>query len=262
MLTVLPDEGALAAAAADRIAALVASAIGARERALVCLTGGSTPRRLYAALGDPAQPWRSRLDWSRVHVYWGDERHGPPDHADSNFGMANGALVAHVPIPPGQVHRMRGELADAHEAAAEYNRLLPRDPFDVMLLGLGDDAHIASLFPGSPLLGGSGVVSGSRGSAAPDAGDDTLHGAGTNGAAAVWAPHLQAWRITLTPTALLHARQILMLVSGEAKADAVRAALEFDVDPRRWPAQLLRGAPVEWLIDRAAARRLHASPPA
>ena len=262
MLKVLADEAALAADAAERITVLVEQAIAERGRALVCLTGGSTPQRLYGLLADPAQPWRARIDWARVHLYWGDERHVPPDHADSNFGMADEALLRHVAVPPSQVHRMRGELPDARDAAAEYARELPQDPFDVMLLGLGEDAHIASIFPGSPLLGGPQVGLGSQASPKADLGDDPTQGAGTGSASGVWAPHLETWRITLTPAAILHSRQIVMVVSGTSKAEAVRAALELEEDVRRWPAQLLRGAPVDWLIDRAAARALRASPPA
>ena len=142
---------------------------------------------------------------------------------------------------------MRGEMPDASQAACEYGDEL-RDgfaragrhapTFDVMLLGLGEDAHIASIFPDSPLLG-------------PDPAR----------VAAVWAPHLNAWRITLTPPALLDARRIVMLVSGEKKADAVHAALELPIDVRRWPAHLLRMAEdrVEWFLDRAAAGKLSAN---
>jgi 6-phosphogluconolactonase len=195
-----------------------------------------------------------------VHLFWGDERHVPPDHQDSNFGMANEAMVKHVPVPASQVHRMRGEMPDAREAAAEYEGAVPPDPFDVMLLGLGEDAHIASIFPGGPLLPQVGL--GSHPSSKYDLGDGATQGWAGDRAAAVWAPHLNSWRITLTPPALLNSRQIVMLVAGEAKAGAVAAALEADEDVRRWPAQLLRGAPVDWLIDRPAARGLRALPPA
>ena len=227
---------------AERITALVEQAIATRGRANVCLTGGGTPRLLYEMLADGARRWRARLDWTRVHLWWGDERHVPPDHKDSNYGMAANALVNHVPIPASQVHRMRGELADAQDAARDYQPQLP-DTFDVMLLGLGPDAHIASIFPDSPLL-----------SSPPN--DTGSHLPGT--VAAVWAPHLNAWRITLTPPAILNARAILMLVAGAGKADAVHAALEAPLDVRRYPAQLLRRADarVEWFVDRAASSKL------
>ena len=245
-LTIETGEEELARRAADRLSTLIAAAIAERSSALVSLTGGGTPRLLYAALADPAREWRSRIDWSRVHLFWGDERHVPPEHPESNFGMANEALVRRVPIPAAHVHRMRGELADASVAAREYERALeagfqaagrPDLTFDVMLLGLGEDAHIASIFPGSELLQRQGK---------PDR------------VAAVWAAHLNAWRITLTPDAILDARAIVMIVAGAKKADAVHAAVDAPRDVARWPAQLLREADdrVEWIIDRAAASRL------
>jgi 6-phosphogluconolactonase len=245
-VAVSSDLAALIANGAARLTARAETAIAARGSAMVSLTGGNTPRGLYQALADPAGPWRGRIDWPRVHLFWGDERHVPPDHHESNFGMANDALVRHVPIPPAQVHRMRGELPDAHEAARLYEEEVRGVTFDVMLLGLGDDAHIGSIFPGSELLEHDG---------APD---------GRARVAGVWAPHLNAWRITLTPPAMLDSRTIVMFVAGANKADAVYAATAGPLDVARWPAQLLRtaGDRVEWLIDSAAAARLPAAPPA
>ena len=232
LLTIVDDEEALARRGADRFAAVVGDAVRERQRAIVSLTGGTTPKKMYEALArDP-----TRVPWQRVHLFWGDERAVPPGHADSNYGMAHEALLAHVSIPAGQVHRMRGEWP-AHEAAAAYEREL-MGTFDLMLLGLGEDAHIASIFPGSAV-----IEERVRLTAAP------------------WVAHLDAYRITLTPQALLDARHIVMLVAGSKKADAVKAAIEGPDDPRRWPAQLLRAAGdrVEWLIDRASAQAL-ASP--
>lgn len=244
-ITILNDEKAQAAAAAERVTSLIQQSLATRRRALVCFAGGRTPRRLYERLADARLPWRARIEWAGVHAFWGDERHVPPDHADSNFGMTQRALLAHVPIPASQVHPMRGELADAAVAAGEYERVLPVT-FDVMLLGLGVDAHTASVFPGSPLLdaaGRQGVPGGGR-------------------VAAVWAGHLNAWRITLTPAMLLNAHHILVLASGTEKAEAVHAALDGRVDAARWPAQLLRAADdrVEWVIDADAARWRGATP--
>jgi 6-phosphogluconolactonase len=237
-ITIVADEAALAEAAAARVTSSIEASMAARGSATVCLTGGKTPERLYRALADPARPWRGRIDWTRVFLYWGDERHVPPDHPESNYGMAARALVDHVPIPPDHVHRMRGELPDAHAAAREYARQLP-DMFDVQLLGLGADAHIASIFPGTTIDTTASVV-------------------------AVFAPHLNAWRITLTPRAILASRVILMIVADASKADAVYAALEGPLDPVRFPAQLLRSADdrVEWFLDAAAAARLRGAPPA
>lgn len=241
ILTVV-EAAAFVPAAADRIAVLIERAIAARRVAHVALTGGTTIGPVYEALADPNRPWRGRIDWNRVHLYWGDERQVPPGHADSNFGMAKRALVSRVPIPADQVHRMRGELPDAAEAAREYEAQL-LGTFDVMLLGLGEDAHIASLFPEAP---GTTVWR-------PD-----LHGP-----AVIATTHLGRGRITLTPTPILSSRHILVLVKGEQKAEAVEAALELPLDVARYPAQMLRdaGARVEWIIERAAALRLRGVPP-
>jgi 6-phosphogluconolactonase len=255
VVLVCGTEPAMAAAAAERIASHVAAAIAARGSALVCLTGGGTAEHVYQRLADPAL-WQHRIDWTRVHLFWGDERHVPPDHADSNFGMAQRAFVSRVPVPPAQVHRMRAELPDAAVAAREYEHELRRGfaaagradtAFDLMLLGLGEDAHIASIFPESPLLAGS---------AAPPAEAARV--------AAVRAPHLHAWRITLTPPAILDARIILVIASGAEKAEAVRAALDRLDNLRAAPAQLLRaaGGRVEWIMDAAAAARRPGAPPA
>lgn len=245
VLTIAEDAAHLDRTAAERLTSIVDGAVRAHGAAMVSLTGGHTPRRLYELLADPRQPWRARIPWERVHLFWGDERHVPPDHPDSNYRMAHDALVAKVPVPSEQVHRMRGELP-AEEAARAYELELG-DPFraagrtdqtfDLMLLGLGEDAHIASIFPGSPVLDER-----SRRVAAP------------------WVSHLHAYRITLTPPALLDARRIVMLVEGPKKAEAVAAAIEGPPDVARWPAQLLRAADdrVEWLTDRPAAQGLRA----
>ena len=251
VVTVVDDDVQLAKTGARRITTLIELAVAARESALICLTGGRTPERLYLTLADPREPWRARIDWSRVHVFWGDERQVPPDHPDSNFGLAYRTLLSRVPIPPAQIHRIEGELPDAREAARKYEAEVRDRTFDVELLGVGDDAHIASIFPGSPLLehcgaGLDGPPRGPQGSA-PHVG-------------AVWIEQLAAWRITLTPPAVIEARAILVNGSGPHKADAVRAALTLPEDVTRYPAQLLRraGDRVEWLIDRAAAQSLGA----
>ena len=248
-LTVASDETEQARLAAERLTQLIESAVAARGTAFVALTGGTTPRRLYATLADAKQPWRDRMPWSQIHFFWGDERHVPPDHPDSNYGMAKATLLDHVPIPSDHVHRIRGEMPDANAAAADYEdtladvvsafRRTSEHFFDLMLLGVGADAHIASIFPDSDLL-------------EPTVG----HPYQGCHVAAVRAAHLNAWRITLTPDAILDSRAIVVLVSGANKANAVRAALEEPLDVKKYPAQLLRGAGdrVEWFLDRAAGR--------
>ena len=246
-LSVASDEVQLAELAAERVTQLIVQAVADRGSAFVSLAGGNTPRRLYASLVDARQPWRGRIPWAQVQLYWGDERHVPPDHPDSNYGMAKAALIDHVSIPADHVHRIRGELPDAHEAAADYEKelghvasgLRRKILFDLMLLGLGEDAHIASIFPGSELLDDGRPLTERR-------------------VAAVWAPHLGVWRITLTPDAILDSGAMVVLVSGGNKADAVHAARRRVLDVKAYPAQLLRAADdrVDWFIDRAAASRL------
>jgi 6-phosphogluconolactonase len=233
---------ALAQAAAEEFAAAVESALADQERCAVALTGGSTPRVFYRRLAE--EPFRGRLPWDRLHFFWGDERHVPPDHADSNFRMAHEALLAHVPVPPENIHRIPAEDPDAARAAAAYEQTLreyfalsdgafPR--FDILLLGLGPDAHIASLFPGNPALRER-----QRWVAAP------------------WAEHLKTFRITLTVPVLNRAARTFFLVSGAEKAEAVYKVLEGERDPERIPGQVLQPekGSVLWLLDAAAAGRL------
>jgi 6-phosphogluconolactonase len=242
----------------------------------IALAGGSTPRALYRLLADPAAPYRARIDWQAVHFFWGDERHVPPDHPDSNFRMAREAMLDHVQVPAAHVHRIAAEEPDAERAARRYERELievfglrrdrgdgedaaggadalgdadavgdaarewPR--FDMVLLGMGEEGHTASLFPGSPLLADRALQ---RPSAQPLA-------------AAVWVEKLATWRITLTPPVLDHAATVIFLVSGAAKAPALAAVLEGEPRPELYPAQVV--APVDgrllWLVDREAAAQL------
>jgi 6-phosphogluconolactonase len=161
--------------------------------------------------------------------------------------LAKRTLVGHIPIAAANVHRILAELPVARSAAAQYERELP-NAFDVMLLGLGDDCHIASIFPGSELLSSWG---------GPRQADD-LRPATMEKVAAVFVPHLESWRITLTPPALLGSNAIVMLVTGASKAAAVAAAIDRPPDVTRYPGQLLRAASdrVEWIVDTAAADRL------
>jgi 6-phosphogluconolactonase len=255
-LTVVRDIASVSAAAAERLASLIAESPAGLGARAISLAGGNTPRQLYGCLADPAQPWRTGIDWSQVELFWGDERTVPPDHPDSNFGLANRTLIRHVPIPAAQIHRMRGEVPPV-EAGREYDVMLRerraagRRLFDVMLLGIGVDGHVASLFPDSPLLE---TVDTSRGSTAGPPGPVArVRGDLASG---IFVPPLEQWRITLTPSALLDSHAIIVIAAGPDKADALASAIEGELEVQRHPAQLLRaaGERVEWIVDEAAAR--------
>jgi len=253
-LSVAANKAAMSEAAAARITMLIEAAVASRGMAAVSLTGGSTPDLLYELLADPERPWRQRIDWERLHLFWGDERAVPPDHPESNYGLAHRLLLQHVMILDTQVHRMRGELpaADAgrlYDAVLRARRDQTAGPlFDVMLLGIGENAHIASIFPESPLLLGGAGPAGPPGPLATG----------------VAVPEISQWRITMTPAALLDSATVVVIASGASKADAVAAAIEGPLDVPRYPAQLFRAAEsgdsVEWIIDAAAAARLRAAP--
>ncbi len=235
---VLPSAEALAEAAAERIAILAAEALDAQERFLLTLAGGSTPRLLYRKLAK--EPWRSRIDWTKVEILFGDERAVPPDHPDSNYRMAREALLDHVPVPPEQVHRMPAELEDLEEAAARYETLLrslasdrPVPRLDLVLLGVGPDGHTASLFPGTEVLGErKRLVAAVR----PGAG---LH------------------RLSLTYPVLNAARHLMFLVAGEGKAAILRRLFRAPDPAHPLPVEGIEPqGEVSWLVDEAAAEGL------
>jgi 6-phosphogluconolactonase len=225
----------LARAAADQLAAL----IHATPRTVhVALSGGSTPKKLFDVL---AQRGRGFLPWDRVELWWGDERCVPPDHPDSNYGMAKRHLLDPLELDPARVHRMEGER-DPDAAAAAYEQLMvdrlgthPELDFD--LLGMGPDGHTASLHPGSP-----GLVETTRWVIANHV-DSPLAGG-------------KAVRITLTPPALNAAKHTRFLVAGADKAATLAKVIE---GPKgQFPSQLVQGGDVAWLVDDAAAAQLGA----
>jgi 6-phosphogluconolactonase len=246
---VFPSGAELAVAAAERFVAAAAAAIIATETFSVALEGGSTPRALFAVLGQP--PYAERIDWPRVHLFWGDERCVPPDNEASNYGMAYEAMIRHVPVRPENIHRMRGEDPPA-TAAERYERELraafatptggPRiDPgsrFDLVLLGLGTNGHTASLFPHMQAVR-----------------EHTRW---------VMAENIEAvrmWRITLTPVILNASAELLFLVAGHDKAAVLRRVLYGARETAELPAQVI--APVagrlHWFLDAAAASELPAA---
>jgi 6-phosphogluconolactonase len=246
---VLPDVAAVQRAAAGEFSTRTEAAVQARGVAFVALSGGSTPRALHGLLVDPAEPFRARVPWARLHVFWGDERPVPPDHPDSNYGMAYETLLRHVPIPPTQVHRIAGEAPDARDAAERYARELHDvfatherlaggwPQFDLVILGMGVDGHTASLFPGT----------------------EAVHER-TRRVVAPWVAKLGSHRITLTPPVLNAADAVVFLVAGGDKAETLAAVLEGPRRPDVYPSQVIRprAGTLIWLVDRAAAARLAA----
>jgi 6-phosphogluconolactonase len=237
-IVVVPDVEALAREAAQRFVELAREAAGSRGRFTVALSGGSTPGRLFRLLAE--EPYRVQIPWKEVYLFWGDERCVPPDDPESNYRLVEEALIAHVPIPPENVHRMSGELGASLAAQAYENRLQdffcgPRPRFDLVLLGLGEDGHTASLFPGSPLLDERERL------AAP---------------AMATSQDRPAQRVTLTLPAINMARQVLFLVTGEAKAEVVQAVIAGPAG--RYPAQRIQptAGQLTWLLDAAAASHL------
>ncbi|HNU85053.1 MAG: 6-phosphogluconolactonase [Pseudomonadota bacterium] len=240
-LDIFSSPAALAGAAATLFAAQAAGAVSARGRFTTALSGGRTPETLYGLLAAP--PFASQIPWGRVHLFWGDERCVPPDHRESNYRFARERLLDHVPIPPGNVHRIRGEMEPA-EAAALYEKLLrdffgphgdPLFTFDLVLLGLGEDGHTASLFPGTGPI---------RETARWVVGHDV--------------DARKGWRITLTPAAINAARTVVFLVAGKTKAAAARDVLEGSCRPGALPAQAIRPlhGELRWMLDREAAQLL------
>jgi 6-phosphogluconolactonase len=238
------------AAALSRVAAGVVldtavAAVARRGRCAVALSGGTTPRALYHLLADPLAPFRVRTPWPGVHLFWGDERWVPRDHPDSNYRMVSETLLRSISIPGHNVHPIPTDYAEPAAAAARYETELrsffgtggeapPR--FDLILLGLGDDGHTASLFPGSEAL-------------------DERHRL----VLAPWAEAQRSFRVTLTPPVLNAARLAVFLVSGAAKAQALQAVLEGARDPQRYPAQVVAAERTLWLADRDAAALLSSS---
>ena len=223
----------LAEAAARDFAAKAEAAIAERGSFTVALAGGSTPKATYEIL---ARDYAGELDWSKVHVFFGDERTVLPDHEDSNYLMAQRTLLSHVPV--GSVHRMRGELPPA-EAAAAYEQELQEffgpdsvPAFDLILLAIGEDGHTASLFPETSAL------------------DVTDRWVVANPVL-----KLETTRLILTIPVINAAKAVTFLVAGEGKAEALKQILEGDADPRAYPAKFIRPecGDLTWMVDRAAA---------
>ena len=229
----------VADAAARQFAELARNAVTNHSRFSAALAGGNSPRRLYELLaGDQL---RNRVDWRAVHLFFGDERCVPRDHADSNYHMAYESLISRVDIPASNIHPINGEGEPERNAAlyeTELREFFPSgstSAFDLVLLGLGEDGHTASLFPDTSAL------------AVTD-----------KWVVANWVEKLASYRITLTPAAINGAAQVIFLVTGANKAAAVKAVLEGPLQPENLPAQLIKpeAGTLTWLLDSQAASRL------
>jgi 6-phosphogluconolactonase len=237
--TLFPDKEAFIAGAAEFMVARGVEAIAARDRWTVALAGGGTPKPIYQRLADAG--YAQRIDWSLVHVFFGDERCVPPDDSRSNYRMAREALLDFVPLPAGNVHRVRGEDDPALAALAyeqEIRRLFRTSAppaLDLICLGMGDNGHTASLFPGTASLRelARWVV--------PQ-----------------YVEVMQTWRVTMTAPLINAARHVAFFVEGAGKAGMLQAVLHGPYDPDVLPAQMIRptGGQLHWLVDAAAAGRL------
>jgi len=239
---VFSDNHSLIQAAADHVIQKGLQAIKTKERFTIALAGGSTPKNLYALLASP--DYRSRLDWRKAEFFWGDERHVPPDHHESNYRMAYETMLSSFAVSEKHIHRIHGELPQAQEAADRYEKVLRSrlgdasshpPPLNLVLLGMGADGHTASLFPGT-----DAIQETSRWVSAP------------------WVEKFQTFRITMTPALINRAQHVTFLVSGREKANALREILEGEFQPDLYPAQIIRPATgkLTWLIDEEAAGSL------
>ena len=227
MIRIFDNSRELARGAAEHFVALAQ-----KDLFTVALSGGSTPKILYQLLADEQVPW------SRIHFFWSDERHVPPDHPESNYRMAYEAMLSRVRVPECNVHRVRSENPNAAEAAQEYEatllqvtkQSLPR--LDLILLGLGADGHTASIFPDSEVLHETKRL-----------------------VAAPWVEKFNSYRITMTLPLLNNGASILFLVSGAEKAGIVKEVLE---GPKKYPAQFIQPTSGEllWMLDKDAASQI------
>ena len=242
-IEIVPDAAALARAAAAVFIDTATHAISRSGRFTVALSGGTTPKALYSLLADDPD-LRARVPWSDIYFFFSDERHVPPDHADSNYRTANDAMLSKMRIPPDHVFRIPGECADPNQAADLYvgdlraffslqQSQLPR--FDLLMLGMGPDGHTASLFPGTDALKEEQRM-----------------------VVANWIEKFHTHRITLTVPVLNHAARVMFLAHGKDKAPALKDVLEGPPDPMRLPSQLVRpdDGDLVWLVDQTAAALL------
>ena len=240
------DAASLARRAAQYFVEMAGEAVAAQNQARIAISGGSTPKAAFQIMADPNEPWRARMPWDKVDLYWVDERTVPPDNKESNYHMTREALLDHVPLHPDQIHRMEGEL-EPEVAAARYESQLrnsfrlegaesPR--FDLIALGMGDDGHTASLFPHTAAI------------------HELCRLVTAN-----HVPQKDTWRLTLTWPVINHARSVFFLIAGADKAPVVHEVFVGPRDPERLPSQLIwpSSGILTLFLDKAAAALLPAT---
>ncbi len=245
-IQIVADAAALARAAAEVFIATATRAVKLNGKFAVALSGGSTPKALYSLLTTD-KTLQSQVPWQQTYFFFGDERHVPPDHADSNFRTANEAMLSKMDVRREQVFRIKGEYDNAPKAAAEYEQALreffhlaagqfPR--FDLVMLGMGPDGHTASLFPGTRALEEKNRLVVSN-----------------------WVGKFYTHRITLTAPVLSHAACVMFMAHGQDKAQPLKAVLEGPYEPAQLPSQLIRplNGTLLWLVDESAAALLDRS---
>jgi len=242
-IRILADPAAVTRRAADEFVKAANNAVAQKGMFSVALSGGSTPKSLYALLADDPG-YRSKVPWDKMRVFFGDERHTPPDSPESNFHMATESLFSKGVLKPEQITRIKGEYPNTEKAALEYQLVIrayfqleegqyPR--LDLVLLGMGEEGHTLSLFPGTTALHATGRI-----------------------AVRNWVGKLYTERITMTATVVNHASQVMFLITRPDKAPALKAVLEGPYEPDQLPAQLIQpeSGNALWLIDRDAAKML------
>lgn len=241
-LHVFPDNRGFVDGAADFIAGVADAAITERGRFVIALSGGGTPKPIYARLA--TADYRDRIAWEKVHVFFGDERCVLPDDVRSNYRMAREAWFDHSPMPPENIHRIHGEDDPAREALryeqdiARLYRSAGLPAVDLILLGMGDNGHTASLFPGTAALRET-----------------------KRWVVAQYVEVMTTWRVTFTAPLINAARYVAFLAEGAGKAQMLWNVLEGPYQPDVWPSQLVQplSGELHWLVDAAAAAKVNAT---
>ncbi|MBS1812694.1 MAG: 6-phosphogluconolactonase [Acidobacteria bacterium] len=242
-IIVVANAAELARTAADHFIKAAQRNIADHGRFTVALSGGSTPKAMFALLAE--SPHCEGVEWERIFIFWSDERCVPPDHADSNYRMTKETLLSKVPLPSHNVFRIPGEKEPAH-GAKEYSEQLRQffqtealPQFDLIFLGMGADGHTASLFPGTTAL---------------QAGTEVV-------AVENYVEKLQAYRITLTAATINQAQEVMFLVGGADKAATLKAVLQGDFQPQIYPSQLIQPVlgQLIWVVDEAAHQEIKSS---